>query len=211
MSASRRVVLASFGTDGCPLEERLISVLDFASRHTSRISEYGDFWADEIDPFVSLGDKIVVEGSLLALIASRVESPIVKEHARKLADQLSPLARSHRNKSLLLRFPHTASSLGMAHVALSAAGKVDREFDALLAAAFASGHVEASERPSFRDMELRWLLSIYQGRDPAYRDFLGSSILTTKAHPIYMSSPEAYAVTHAVMYVTDFGQKSPPT
>lgn len=192
------------------LENRLVSVLASARRHSSRLDEYGELWKDELDPFVSLGDKVVVETALLAFIAARTNRPRVVAVAQELADTLAPYARSTRNRSLLLRFPHTACSLGAAHIALTSAGSIDPGFDQLLGTCFTSGHAEALERLPYRAMEMRWLRGLYHGERADFADLLGASILSTVAHPVHMSSAEAYALTHALMYLSDFGRDPLP-
>ena len=193
------------------LEDRLESVLDFARRHAPRLHDYEGLWTEQIDPFVSFGDKVVVETALLALTAARTGSPAIERKAAALAAELAPYARSQRNRGLLLRYPHTATSLGIAHVALMAAGSTDQTFDDLLGAALTGPHAEALERLPFRAMELRWLRGLYERRDADHRDLLDHSILSTRAHPIHMSSGEAYALPHALMYLTDFGAQALPT
>lgn len=187
-----------------------MGVLDRATRYLARLDELDELWHEEVDPFVSLADKVVVESALLALVTGRAPSPSIQEAARRLAKTVAPHARSTRNRALLMRFPHTARSLGIAHVALSRAGVEDSEFDELIGEALASGQLEALERPPFRAMELCWLRALHEKTAPAFGPLIEMSILSTPAHPIYMAGPEAYALTHALMYLTDFGLRQLP-
>jgi hypothetical protein len=192
------------------LETRLVSVLEFAVRHVTRLPEYSELWEEELDPFVNLADKVVVETALLAMIAGRTGRPRVVALADDLANALAPYARSIRTRTYLLRFPHTACSLGMAHIALTCAGSADSAFDSLVRVCFSSGHAEALERLPYRCMEMRWLRALYEGHQANFDDLLPGSLLSTAAHPVHMSSAEAYALTHAFMYLTDFGQQPLP-
>lgn len=77
--------------------------------------------------------------------------------------------------------------------------------------AFASGLVEATERLPYRAMDVRWLRDLLDPfRAPVFDDLLPLSILTSQAHPVQMSIDDGYALTHAVMYLTDFGRRPLP-
>jgi hypothetical protein len=197
--------------DTCAIS-RLRRVFSYVDTNVDRLDAYKAFWKDE-DPFVTLLDKIVVETLLLLLIVVRspVLTPELRDTAGAIARKVERLARSDRNRLCLLRFPHTACSLGMGHIALTALGAADDEFDVLVRRALQSGHVETVERIPFRSMEHRWLRGILDGYEPDFRELLPASALASRgAHPINMSPAEAYAVTHALFYLTDFGTRPMP-
>jgi hypothetical protein len=203
----------SAGLSRRELVARLAQVLQFARRGVARLALYSPLWESETVGLVSQADKVIVETALLALLASRVAdgSELLRNESTALVRQLAPLARSERNQVLLLRFPHTAASLGIAHVALSSMGNQDDVFDAILRQAMASGHVDAVERLPYRAMDLEWLRGILEPEvTPIFDGLLPQSILSSAAHPIYMAETDAYAVTHALMYLTDFGDRALP-
>jgi hypothetical protein len=192
---------------------RLTTVLKFAERNVDLLDKHAKFWNDDVDPFVSLADKVLIETSLLVLLANRVSQPSPELHTlvNRLADRLSLLVRSEKSRVLLLRYPHTAASLGIGHIILSKLGREDKEFDLLIRDAFETGHVEAIERIPYRSMDLRWLRGlIYTEEMPDFDNLLPHSILTSTAHPIYMTAADTYALTHGLMYITDFGRMTPP-
>jgi hypothetical protein len=202
------------------LQARLTQVLQFAINNLDGLDRYAPFWQEEETPaqknqpsLVNQADKVVVESALLALLASRVYKPSDpgSEVLSALAERLISRARNERNQVLLLRFPHTVASLGIAHICLSYMGYRDESYDRLIRDAIASGHVEALERLPYRAMDLRWLIGILDPVSaPDFDDLLPHSILTSKAHPLYMSELDVYAITHGVMYVTDFGSYDLP-
>ncbi|HMA97040.1 MAG TPA: hypothetical protein VKP30_30355 [Polyangiaceae bacterium] len=193
------------------LEARLEGVLRFARGGIDNLERHSPFWGDDTIGFVTQADKIVVETALLALLASRVDQPVIRRESILLASVLQPFARSERNRVLLLRFPHTAASLGIAHVALSRVGNIDDDFDQLLRRALTTGQVDALERLPYRTMDLGWLRGVLNpDTEPHFDDLLPFSILSSLAHPIYMAETDAYAVTHAIMYLTDFGRRPLP-
>ena len=191
----------------------LTDALLFACAHIPRLEQYSHYWDDHDDPYVSPADKVVVETALLALIASRVPSPSRRLRAilDDLARHLVPYVRSERNQVLLMRFPHTAASLGLAHVILTNLGYPDDGFDQLFHRALGSESISAIELLPYRSTDLRWLRGIANPSQPAdVDDLLPHSILTSEAHPIYMSAADTYVLTHSLMYATDFGRRSLP-
>jgi Domain of unknown function (DUF6895) len=194
------------------LVKRVNGVLSIARMHVERLDDYADHWADEADPFVTLADKLAIEASLLALITSRnaAAGSSIARAAGDLAEALESRVRSPRNRALLLRFPHTAMSLGIGHVALTALGNEDPLFDRLLRAAIESGHADSIERLPYRAMERRWLAGLLTATPPRFDDLLRQSVAASEPHPIYMLATDVYALTHAPMFVTDFGVRKPP-
>ncbi|MGI8483576.1 MAG: DUF6895 family protein [Thermomicrobiales bacterium] len=99
----------------------------------------------------------------------------------------------------------------MSSVALNGFELLDSEFEKLVRRAFASGLVEATERLPYRAMDVRWLRGLLDPfRAPVFDDLLPLSIQTSQAHPVQMSIDDGYALTHAVMYLTDFGRRPLP-
>ena len=208
------------GLTHAELQSRLTEVLQFAINNLDGLDRYAPFWHEEETPqqknmpsLVNQADKIIVETALLALLAFRVLPPDSpdREVLDLLAEKLLVRARNERNQVLLLRFPHTAASLGIAHICLSHMGYRDESYDALIRDAVASGHVAALERLPYRAMDLRWLLGVLDSPVvPDFDDLLPHSILSSKAPPLYISELDVYAITHGVMYATDFGSHELP-
>jgi len=199
--------------DRAALTARLTTVLQFARINLARIDRHAPFWPNEKGSLVTQADKVVVETALLALLASRVSSPgrALADELAHLVAQIAPLARSETNRVRLLRFPQTAASIGMAHICLSRLGDRDESFEALIRSALSSGHVDAIERLPYRSMDVTWLRTIYDpAAVPDFDGLIRYSILGSCAHPVYMADVDAYAVTHAVMYLTDFGGRTLP-
>jgi hypothetical protein len=196
------------------LASRLTHVLRFAHSNVAHLDRHAPYWPDDTTGIVTQTDKVVVETALLALLASRVSggSSRLGEALAALVSLVAPLARSESNQVRLLRFPQTAASLGIAHICLSGLGNRDPDFDVLIRRAFSSGHVDAIERLPYRAMDLAWLRSIYgASASPGGDDgLLAHSVLGSCAHPVYMADMDAYALTHALMYLSDFGTRALP-
>ena len=191
----------------------LEAVLQFAATNIRQLDRKADLWREELDAYVNVADKVIIETALLLLVSARIPyqtGKISKLHAELLA-QLAPLIRTERNRALLIRYPHTAAALGIGHIALTELGDHDAEFDLLIRRAFESGYVEAVERLPYRTMDVRWLRGLlYPKQPPAFDDLMTASILANRAHPIQLSVSDTYALTHALMYVTDFGTRLLP-
>jgi hypothetical protein len=174
-----------------------------------------EYWDQDPDgnEIERISDKVIVETAVLALLASRIPNPpqSIQALVRELLESLAEAARTERTAVLMMRFPYTAASLGLTHVVLSSLGYRDERFDKLTKQALESGQIEAIERPPFRSMDVRWVRELATSDWHAnFDDLVPHSILSTSAHPIYMNRSDAYALTHALMYVTDFGIKPPP-
>lgn len=191
----------------------LLSALDNARSGIKCLDTHNAIWKEEIDPVATLADKVVVETMLFAMLASRVRE--LPETVRASLDDIcgacSAWVRNPKNTMLLTRHPHTAVTLGIGHVALSQSGYADDGFDSLVRRAFASGRIHAIERLPYRAMEVLWLKSLlFQQTDPGFPELLPASILLAPSHPVYMTEADCYALTHALMYLTDFGRIALP-
>ncbi|MFE1878073.1 DUF6895 family protein [Streptomyces sp. NPDC059496] len=191
------------------LVDRLVDVLRLAHQHVSRLAEYRAHWADVEDPFVSLADKVAVESAILALVADRCagDRALVRQWVGRLARSLEPHVRSSRNEIVIRRYPHTAMSLGIGHAALSSIGLPDPDFDRLVRQSLDKELADCTERLPYRAMERRWLSGLLGvAAKPQFDDLLPLSIAARPGHPIYMLATDVYALTHAPMFMTDFGR-----
>jgi hypothetical protein len=192
---------------------RLQDVLAFAEKNLRSIETNSSHWTTKGDEFVTFSDKIVLETSLLLLLAARVakQFPPMTASIIQLATMIAPRARSERVRAMLQRFPHTAVSLGIPHLVLTRLGYEDKEFDDLVSELFDSGTPFASERVPFRIMDARWVHALQNATSKSdFFDVVSISLLGSRTHAIYMSRTDAYALTHAVMYATDFGLRPLP-
>ncbi|MEL7005783.1 MAG: hypothetical protein AAFN93_24095 [Bacteroidota bacterium] len=196
------------------MTDRLRLVMNLAQANLSQLESNSQFWIEENDPFIRLIDKISIETALLALLVDRVKNipSDVRDSTHLLLRKLSSIARCERSLVLLMRFPHTAVSLGITHIILSKFGYKDEAFDMAIDQALKSGHVESVERIPFRAMDVEWVKSLIFSEEEENRlnNLLQYTTVTSVAHPIYMNRNDAYAITHALMYATDFGRKSLP-
>jgi hypothetical protein len=196
------------------LMSRLKQVLTFAVEHLPKLPAYVSHWTEgDSDDVIRMEDKVVAESAILVLLASRV--PNLDTDTMRLLDTLTNIveraARSDRTKGSLLRCPHDAGPLGLAHVVLDQIGRGDAEVVELVRGVFAADLAETLERIPYRAMELRWVRYLLDRADAVQvDDLLPLSVAMKRVHPVTMSRTTGYGVTHAVMYATDFGALPPP-
>lgn len=196
----------------------VVSTLEFATRLVGRLDILMETWPVDAAQRTETADKILAESALLLLIVARSaaqldrrSSSIITTSSDALRATLAPRVRSERASVMLLRSPKNAVRFGVPHIALSCAGEPDSTFDAYLETAleYGKGQGRAEQLP-FRTLEDRWLRALVQGTSVECHDLLPNSILGGHVHPIYMDRIDVYAVTHWLMYVTDFGRVDPP-
>jgi hypothetical protein len=120
--------------------------------------------------------------------------------------QSSPVFRDR-----LLRAPLELLLFLENHATLVAAGLDDDLMRARLQKAIRAGWLNQTERLPHRAMNIRWSLDQcgLEGDFPTLSDLYRHSILASPPSPILLSERDLYALTHVVMYVCDYGRRSP--
>lgn len=159
-------------------------------------------------------DKMVLEAALLALVAGR--APAVRPAAQLLIEAVAEHDEVIARIFDLLRWrPHLRTSLGLLWVALDEFGCGDRGRSRALAELWGEERAptQPHERSPYRLLDQAWVCSQATGQmHPAIAE--GALLpFTSLAHldgAPFMRRDDLYALTHAAMYVTDFGRWSPP-
>jgi len=204
-----------FATSLCDEELflRIEKVIHFAIDNINQVNLNSKIWKESIGPHITLADKTIIETSLLLLLAKRITYlPCkIESSLNDLGEKLLPLIRNEHNESLLMRIPQTAAIFGIGHIALCSLGLTDCDFDVLIKRSFENGEVYNTERVPYRILDVFWLNNlIFPNATMKFDRVLPNTILMNKPHPIYMTTTDIYALTHSVMYVTDFGTKPLP-
>ncbi|NML21525.1 hypothetical protein HHL16_11610 [Pseudoflavitalea sp. G-6-1-2] len=195
------------------LFRRLDDILDFAIKNIQQIDMRHNLWNESIGPSISFADKVITETSLLALLAKRAadKHQYPDQKIFQLCKLLDPQVRGNQSKRLLMHNPQAAVVFGIGHAALNAAGIENALFDHFIMQAFSSGEVFNTERLPYRKMDVIWLNNLLRPDNAiGFETTLPDGILNSRAHPIYMNTADIYSVTHALMYVTDFGRYRVP-
>jgi len=194
------------------LTRRLCNALDIAERAVRALALCGYKNSDDDAASVE-AEKVVSETGLLLLACG----PVARDHAEvggqleNVAKLLIPHARNERVALGLCMEPGRARDYAFAHACLSRLGYPDPEMDRLLQftleAEVASGH----ERLPHRVPEQEWLRRVWDPAKGCIGDdagLPGRSMLGRSIDVFAGSRDDIYAFTHALMYVTDLGERS---
>ncbi|HVF61188.1 MAG TPA: hypothetical protein VNJ70_15380 [Thermoanaerobaculia bacterium] len=199
------------GWDEENLRERLAASLQVAARAVTLLAPAGY----EAETQEGLRPEKVRAETALFLLASHAvcaADPDLAARHRQVAEALVPYARSERVAAMIALEPVVALDHALIHLCLSRLGLGDERFDRLLAAARTSRAAAARERLPHRDMEQAWLgrLTGAAGEESGRgRGLPGRSILGRPLDALSATADDVYAFTHAVLFATDLGARTP--
>lgn len=112
---------------------------------------------------------------------------------------------------LVMRSPDRINLLGMLQVVLERCGRIDGAFRAPLQRLLDYDYVGRVERTPVRDLDIRYMLELggYAHAMPSVDAIYPHTALSRRPSPLYVTTFDAYAVTHALLYATDFGATLP--
>ncbi len=197
--------------DAADLVRRLCGALDLARQAVERFAAKG--YAAPADPAARVQpEKLIGETAILLHAASAAAAgrPRLRERIDALAHLLVPHARGERMMLGICLEPSVALDYAEAHILLSALGYRDAHFDALLRQCMTSQAGAGRERVPHRALEQQWIAGIWrhcvpEARGRASRRAL-DLVLKRPLDVLSRGLDEAYAFTHALMYVADFGR-----
>lgn len=180
--------------------------------HVSKVGDYAPFWKDSGPNAPRVGEKIACELAWLLLLSRRLRFEGDVERAFEyLAGELAAYLRSPEHLRISMQNPQFASSFAIAHRMLTEAGYPDAVWDRVVRAGLLPERFDIKERYPHRILERLWVLELYN--IPAtltVAEVSGMSILAGDADPLTMTDSDAYAYTHAIFYLTDFGRTPLP-
>lgn len=172
------------------------------------------WYPEDTDIMVRPIDKMILEASLLALIAGRCED------ARTAAKDLMQEVAKHtevasRLYELIRRRPHLRTSIGLLWVALDSfdCGDADQRISMRELWKSEPFPAQPHERSPYRLLDQAWVRSKAKGEiDPVIAT--GALVPFTSLGNLdgapFMPRNDLYALTHTAMYITDFGEWSQP-
>ena len=197
--------------DEADLSARLCRALDIAKRALEIFAVDG--YVDTEAPANSFRpEKPIAETAMLVYAASgagRLADVAVR--VDDIARLLEPHARSERTLLNIALHPALALGFALPHILLTKLGYCDAEFDDVLKACLRSRASNGHERPPFASLEQRWIASVWTGVRPEreWRADLLNSVLYRPLDILGGLRLDAYALTHLMMYCTDFGFRAP--
>lgn len=198
--------------DRAYLVDILNRVLAFAQRTIERIDLLTPHWPDEQgSEGADQRDKTTSEAAILLLVAHRTAArlPQLRPAVESLRDALAVAVRNQNALMRSYRSRHSAVTLAMPHLVLNSVGSPDPSFDRFVEYSRMDPwpYVECA---AFRIAESRWLRSLTSGGDIDFDDLLPFSIYATELNPWDMTRMDIYALTHWLMYASDFGARPLP-
>jgi hypothetical protein len=189
------------------LLERLDGCLAFARRTVESADPAHPLWEVDLGQ-VSGYEKMMMEAGLLACLVRRTGccDGAVAELVRAIRMHYD----SNSALSCIMRHPRLGASLGTLLLVLERFGLATPEERAVVHCALESPYLDCSEHVPFRLLDRRWVLSLADNPTEPQADVLRLSAACRTTHPIYMTREDGYAVTHTIMYATDFGAHAVP-
>lgn len=203
---------AGAGWDDHDLRRRLADSLRVAARVVTLLAPAG---YEAGTPEGLQPEKVRSETALLLLASHPAcgADPELSALHRQIAEALVSYGRNEHVAALIALEPVVALDHGLIHLCLSRIGLVDERFDRLLAAARSSSAAASRERLPHRDMEQAWLGRLDRtagdGSSTARSEVPTRSILGRALDALSATADDVYAFTHAVMFATDLGARSP--
>jgi len=198
-----------------PLLARLNASLVWATNTVKSARPDSQIWCpDADDSAIRPIDKMVLEASLLALVAGRCQG------ARAAAEDLIQEVAKHtevasRIYEIVRWRPHLRTSLGLLWLAFDSFDCGDASQRRAIRDLWESEPfpTQPNERPPYRLLDQAWVSSKVRGDiDPAIA--AGVLVPFTPLGNLdgapFMHRSDLYALTHTAMYITDFGEWSSP-
>jgi hypothetical protein len=197
--------------DETHLHEIVFRTLSVAKRICDRFDDLQRFWpVDQGAGGDTELDKVLSEASILLMVACRSAHGRSELSAAvvELGKTLANLVRGPRARVLLMRSRRYAELIVIPHTMLTMAGHPDPQFDRLVGSR--SNGAPAVECAAFRLAESRWIRGAVEGTTTTIDDLLPFSVFNSEIGPFEMNRMDVYALTHWLMYASDFGNVDVP-
>lgn len=190
--------------------DRVIASLVWATSTVEEARAGDEPWSGDAGSAIRPIDKLVLEASLLAFVADRHlgSHPSVSDLAGAVSRRTDVSTRMYE----LIRWrPHLRTSLGLLWIVFDHFDCGDPKQRRLLRELWSRepAPVQPHERSPYRLLDQAWVRSqVYGEPDPviAGAGLLPFTSLANAAGGIFMTRRDLYALTHAAMYVSDFGR-----
>lgn len=199
-------------TDGLTANQRFRSqelvrtVVEFALHHVPHLSQYAKDWPVDSSLPLTPADKVLVETALLGLVLARNRDLAPRGSiGGALAEAVRSSLDVDRLTMIARRQPQVAPSLGILVAFLRQEGMEPAALGEAVELAFASGRAYATERLPYRQIETHWVEGQLWRTTSAASEEYRASVLYTGLDAMYATFVDAYAFTHATMFLSDFG------
>ncbi|HWJ09877.1 MAG TPA: hypothetical protein VNS46_10900, partial [Nocardioides sp.] len=152
--------------------------------------------------------KALVEVALLVGLRARLDGPLDATYTR-LLDVLVDVAARPSYRELVRRDRRALLLYAGTYAALRLCDREDADLRHALEATVGGRYATAFERVPYRHLDLLHTLELagIDAHAPGYEQVLPMTLLVADPNVWELSVSDLYAITHAVFYVTDFGQR----
>jgi len=170
------------------------------------------FENEEPEEYRELVGKAGGEMAMLLRVASRaLPSEEDAEQILAVARDLAPLSRGPQIYRHLFLRPSRAPMHTLAHFCLVDLGLPDEKLDRVARRALQSTVATANERVPYRMLDAAWTRHLAFGDEELNHSAIPLSPLGAGVDLLEATTNDAYAFTHALPYVTDFGRLPLPS
>ncbi|PRC43044.1 hypothetical protein C6A85_000000107380 [Mycobacterium sp. ITM-2017-0098] len=190
------------------LDRRIAQCAEWATEAILTFSDGHRVWDEVASEAVQPFDKMIIESALMALIAERA----IPGHSavRRLLDAIEACTVTLDRLYLLIRQrPFLWSSIGSVWLILDKFDRGDPDKRTRLRSLWADAPTaHPCERVPYRLLDQAWTRSLVNGSDPqlASEGLRAATSFENLDGALLMETRDLYAVTHTVMYLSDFGR-----
>jgi hypothetical protein len=192
---------------------RLKSVLHIAHQTIEALGDTG-YRASEALPESVSSAKILAETALLLYACARVVAcdPELYDIYEKLRHCVSQRAFTSHTQAMVVMDPARALDHAYAYVCLRATGLREPVMETLIESAVNARGARGVERTPYRHLEQIWLKQLCSGFSISLQQqqdvTAAQSVLAHPLDALSATRDDIYALTHALMYVSDFAHRS---
>ncbi len=193
--------------DASDLSRRLRRAIELA---IETVEEFGDGgWVDDEAPALSFGpEKVVAEAAMLAWAAAGSDrDPELRARLVELCERLESKVGAERVLADVAGQPARAFKYAVPHVLLGALGHVQPDRDRFLGSRCARTAGLANDLPPSALLERAWLTRLWNTWEGSPVEDPSQTLLDAPIDVLSEPREDAYALTHELFYLTDFGRE----
>jgi hypothetical protein len=156
--------------------------------------------------------KALIELAFMCMFYIRYKDINTNKTIKSCFDHLLNVSKNPLYRERLVRCPSALTLYGTLYVVMYKSGYDDKEFRMIFQNVLDQGYSINIERVSFRKMDLNYLLECgeFLNNLTPMEDLFEETLLSKNPPLLYLHDHDVYAITHALFYLTDFGNRPFP-
>ena len=186
-------------------------LLNFIRLNLEKIESNKVFWNINYAQDINFEDKIYLESSVALMLYHRNnKSSLNKESYLKIQCDIKSFVEKDEYALKLIKKPYLLYNYGLIYISLKKCGYTNSRLDAIIDFIEKKNLFDTIETIPFRVLDIEWSKHLLHNTEVKFDIVSKTSILNKKINPAYITTNEAYAFTHSIFYLTDFGVKEMP-